>query len=128
MHQHNNVQLKSDKAQIQLALQAIKKDPNLSIRRAAAISNISQKTLGGRNKGKLSRRNCTSNAMRILPTEEEVIVQHILDLDARGSPPRLADVKAMVDSLLAERGQAPIGKNWPSMFVQRQDKLCSNFY
>jgi hypothetical protein len=49
--------------------------------------------------------------MRLRPTEEDVIVQHILDLESRGFPPSLADVKAMADSLLAERNQDPIGKN-----------------
>ena len=41
--------------------------------------------------------------MKLLKTEEEVIIQHILDLDSRGFPPRLAAVKDMADSLLAAR-------------------------
>lgn len=49
--------------------------------------------------------------MKLLKTEEETIVQHVLDLDARGFPPRLAAVKDMADSLLAERHQDPVGKN-----------------
>jgi hypothetical protein len=40
--------------------------------------------------------------MKLLKTEEEVIVEHILDLCERGFPPRLAAVKDMADSLLAE--------------------------
>jgi hypothetical protein len=38
--------------------------------------------------------------MKFLVTEENVIVQRILDLDAQGFLPRLAAVKDMADSLL----------------------------
>tara|TARA_R110002003_G_scaffold482_2_gene20057 strand:- start:5544 stop:5672 length:129 start_codon:yes stop_codon:yes gene_type:complete len=41
--------------------------------------------------------------MKLLKSEEEVIVQHILDLDERGFPPCLAAVKDMADLLLRER-------------------------
>lgn len=51
--------------------------------------------------------------------EEKVIVEHILDLDARGFPPRLAAVADMANSLRAERNLAPVGINWPSIFVKR---------
>jgi hypothetical protein len=49
--------------------------------------------------------------MKLLKLEEEVIVQHILDLDAQGFLPRLAAVKDMADSLLAERHRDPVGQN-----------------
>jgi hypothetical protein len=57
--------------------------------------------------------------MKLLPTEETVIVQHILDLDVREFPPRLAAVKDIADSLLAERYRDPVGQNWASTFVRR---------
>ncbi len=63
-----------------------------------------------------SRRDCTPNSMKLLPTEEEAIVGHVLDLDARGFPPRLAAVKDMADSLLAERHRDPVGQNWAKTF------------
>jgi hypothetical protein len=46
--------------------------------------------------------------VKLYKTEEDVIVQHILDLDLRGFPPRLAAIKDMADSLLAERHEDPI--------------------
>jgi hypothetical protein len=55
--------------------------------------------------------------------EEDVIVQHILDLDARGFPPRLAAVKDMADLLRKERGQPSAGVNWGSTFVKRRPEL-----
>lgn len=36
--------------------------------------------------------------------EGKVIVQHIMDLDNRGFPPRLEDVKDMANYILASRG------------------------
>jgi hypothetical protein len=65
--------------------------------------------------------------MKLLGTEEQVIVQHILDLDSRGFPPRLAAVKDMADSLLAARHQGPVGINWASTFVQRTPELKVKF-
>ena len=56
--------------------------------------------------------------MRLTSTEEEVIVQHVLKLDERGYLLRLTDVADMANSLLAERGQPPVGKNWASNFVK----------
>jgi hypothetical protein len=65
--------------------------------------------------------------MKLLKTEEDVIVQHILDLDARGFPPRLAAVKDMADSLLAERHRDPVGQNWAATFVKRRPELKVKF-
>jgi len=42
-----------------------------------------------------------------------LIVQHILDLDARGFPPRLAAVADMANSLRAKRHLGQVGLNWP---------------
>jgi hypothetical protein len=57
--------------------------------------------------------------MNLLLTEEEVIAQHILDLDAQGFPPWLAAVKDMADSLLVEQHCDPVGQNWAVTFVKR---------
>ncbi|KAL6161704.1 hypothetical protein ACJQWK_08924 [Exserohilum turcicum] len=55
------------------------------------------------------------------------LVQWILDLDRRGFPPHIIDVRRMADALLAARGQdpppPPVGKNWVSRFVQSQPEL-----
>jgi 2-keto-3-deoxy-L-rhamnonate aldolase RhmA len=61
--------------------------------------------------------------MRLTIREEEVIVQHILDLDAQGFPPRLNAIKDIADSLLAARHYEPVGQRWPYDFVKRQPKL-----
>ena len=78
----------------------------MSQRRAAKIYNVPLTTLGERRAGSTFRHDCTPNSLKLLKTEEEVIFQHILDLDTRGFPPWLAAVKDMADLLLAERHQA----------------------
>jgi hypothetical protein len=127
MSQQRNDLPASKEARLQLALQAIKQDATLSQRRAAAIYNVSQSTLSTRRAGTTLRRDCTPNSMKLLKTEEEVIIQHILDLDARGFPPRLAAVKDMADSLLAERHHDPVGQNWAANFVKRRPELKVKF-
>jgi hypothetical protein len=82
-----NAQSTSDEARIQLAIQAIDQDPTLSERRAAAIYNVPRKTLSDRRAGKVSRRDCKPKSKKLLETEEQVLIQHILNLDSRGFPP-----------------------------------------
>ena len=65
--------------------------------------------------------------MKLTSVEEEVIVQHIIKLDERGYPPRLADVEDMANSLLAERHGLPVGKNWASTFVNRRPERKVKF-
>lgn len=127
MSQQHNELLQSREARIQLAIQALEQDATLSQKRAAAVYNVSQSTLSTRRAGTTFRRDCTPNSMKLLKTEEEVIVQHVLDLDARGFPPQLRDVKDMADSLLAERHRDPVGQNWAATFVKRQPELQVKF-
>ena len=56
-----------------------------------------------------------------------MVVQHILNLNLRGFPPRLADVADMANSLRAERNLGQVGQNWPSTFVKRRPKLKVKF-
>ncbi|KAJ8110902.1 hypothetical protein OPT61_g6375 [Boeremia exigua] len=83
--QHNINALKE--AQIQLALQALKQDANLSQRRAAAIYRVPQSTLSTRRAGRPSRADTMPNSRGLDNNEERVIVDHILKLDARGFGP-----------------------------------------
>jgi len=114
-------------AQIQLALQALKQDANLSQRRAAAIYRVPQSTISKRRAGQHSRINTMPNSRSLTNTEERVIVEHILELVARGFPPRLPAVADMANSLRAERNLGHVGLNWPSTFVKRQPELVVKF-
>jgi hypothetical protein len=101
----------SKERQIQLALQALKQDVKLSIRRAAAIYNVPKSTLHQRRAGRPSRVDTMANSRNLTNDEEQVIVTHILELVARGESPRLAAVADMANSLRKERGLAPVGLN-----------------
>ena len=125
-HQQNNL-LPSKESRLQTALLAIQRDATLSQRRAAVIYNVSHSTLSTRLAGKQFRRDCTPNSTNLRPTEEEVIVQHTLDLDTRGFPLRLAAIKDIADLLRKERGQPPVGVNWASTFVKRRPELKIKF-
>ena len=127
MPPHNYVQNSLKESQLQLAVQAIQRDATLSQRRAASIYSVSQSTLSNRLARKLSRQDCTPNSMKLLITEEETIIDYILDLDARGFPLRLPAVKDLADSLLAARHRDPVGPNWPKAFIKRRPELKIKF-
>ncbi|KAJ3550687.1 hypothetical protein NPX13_g11465 [Xylaria arbuscula] len=94
-----------NESQLLLAIQAIEKDPKLSIRAAHRIYAIPYTTLYDRIHG----------------------LQYILDLDARAFPPRLAGVEDMANRLLRDRDAPPVAKRWASNFVKRQPELRTRF-
>jgi hypothetical protein len=91
----------SKENRILLAIQAFQKDPNLTIRAAAQIYNVSQTTLQDRINGTSSRRDILANSRKLTDSEESVLVQYIIDLDSRAFPPRLSGVEDMANLLLA---------------------------
>ena len=100
--------------QILLAIQAIKKDPQLSIRAAAKIYNIPRSTLYERLQGISSRRSLPANSRKLTDSEENAIIQYILDLDSQAFPLRISGVEDMANRLLAERnvsGASRVGTN-----------------
>ena len=72
----------SNESQITLAVQAIQKDPKLSVRRAASIFNVPRSTLFDRMKGIRAVQDTRSVRHRLTELEENVIVTYIIDLDS----------------------------------------------
>ena len=101
--------------QIQLALQALKQDAKLSVRRAAAIYSASETTLRARRAGRPSRVDTMANSRILTSAEEQVIVTRILELVTRGESPRLEVVAGMANSK-TQRRAVPIYK--PISFVR----------
>ena len=100
----------SKERQLFLAIQAIQKDPNLSVRAAAKIYSVPRSTLGTRLQGTTPRRDTMSKSQKLTKLEELTIVEHILDLDSRSFPPRLSGVEDMANRLLAERDAPKVRK------------------
>jgi hypothetical protein len=113
----------NQEGRIQLAKQAIKQGQFQSIRVAAEVYDVPERTLGYRIHGRTSRDDCTPNSRKLTLYEEEAIIQYILDLDLRGFPPRPRDVQDMADLLLAERDASPVSKNWATNFINRRPEI-----
>jgi hypothetical protein len=77
-----------NEASIVLALQALHRDPKLSVRRAAHIYNIPRTSLRDRKNGIQPRRDIMTNSLKQSDLEEQKLVEYILDLDSRGFSPR----------------------------------------
>ncbi|KAL2887374.1 hypothetical protein HOO65_050495 [Ceratocystis lukuohia] len=110
------------------ALQALQNSPNLSIRRAARTYKIDERRLRRRRQGIQSQRDTFNKSRRLSDLEEQILKNCILDLDLRGFPPRLHDVKEMADQLLADRDAPPVGTRWASHFVKRHPDLKTRFF
>ena len=117
MAQPNTAQSRCNEANIVLAILALKGRQIRNVYQAAAMYNVPESTLRSRLAGITSRRDCQANSKKLTDHEEETIIQHVLDLDSRGFPPSLNDVRYMANKLLAERGAQPIGMRWPQNFV-----------
>nr|AER39693.1 transposase [Verticillium dahliae] len=118
----------SQERQLQLALQAIQNDPDLSIRAATNIFGVPRMTLTRRLRGITSQRDRIPLNRNLTELEELTIVQYILELNSRAFPPRLCEVEDMANRLLADRDAPSVGKRWASNFVRRQPELKTRFF
>ncbi|USP74405.1 uncharacterized protein yc1106_01679 [Curvularia clavata] len=88
---------------------------------------VPRSTLQTRVSGTQPRSEVRPANCKLSSIEEHSLVQWILDLDRRGFPPHIIDVRRMADALLAARGQdpppLPVGKKWVSRFIQGQPEL-----
>ncbi|USP77768.1 hypothetical protein yc1106_05042 [Curvularia clavata] len=117
----------SCEADMYLAISALNTKQIETERCAAKTFNISRATLHRRRAGCPARRDCQPNSKKLTKLEEEVIVDHILNLDSRGFAPTYAAVRDMADKLLAARGAGQVGQKWPANFVKRTDSLTTRF-
>ena len=117
----------SREGRVLLASRALQEKRITSQRQAAMLYDAPRTTLRRRLRGTQPRSETASVNRKLSATEEQSLVQWILDLDRRGFPPHIIDVRRMADALLAARGQdpppQPVGKNWVSRFIQSQPEL-----
>ena len=112
---------------VQLALQALRTNPKLSLKRAAQIYTVPRTTLRNRQRGLPPRHDTRPPCQKLTELEESVIIQYVLDLDSRSFPPRLSGVEDMANRLLRDRDALRVGVNWASNFVRRQPALRTRF-
>jgi hypothetical protein len=121
------MQAQSKEARIIIAINSIRSSRKLSIRAAAKIYNVPYTTLADRMKGRTPKTDYRPVARSLTEIEEDVIVQHILDLDSQGFPPAIEGVRDMADYILASRGAPRVGKQWPYRFIKRREELRTRF-
>ena len=100
---------RSQESQIILAVQTIRNDPVITVRRAASIFHVPESTIRNRIKGKRARDDIRSNKCRLTELEEKTLIRYILDLDSRGFAPRLRDIEDMANILVASRNAPRVG-------------------
>jgi hypothetical protein len=110
-----------------LATQSLDDKILKSQRRAAYLYDVPRSTLQRRLQRARTIQDFNAQKRKLSPSEEESLVQWILDLDRRGFPAHIIDVRRMGDVLLAARGQnpppLPLGKNWVARWINRQSEL-----
>jgi len=125
---HNNTMLiQTQEARIILVIEAIHIYKKMSIRRIVQTYDVPQFTLCDRMKGCIPKTEEHNVRYNLTPTEEDIIIQYIFDLDSRGFPPRIDDVRDMADLLCKIYDAKPIGKQWPYNFVRRRPELKMRF-
>ncbi|KAF2188421.1 hypothetical protein K469DRAFT_95459 [Zopfia rhizophila CBS 207.26] len=94
-----------------LAVNAYRKGQITSVKQAAAIYRVNADTLRRRLNGAPARADTTNHNRNLNDNDEATLTEHILDLAARGYPPRKKIVEDMANMLLALRSKRPVGKN-----------------
>ena len=121
------MQAVSNENQLNLALQALERDPSLSIRRAASIYSIGYTTLSRRKRGAQTRRDTGIKLRKLTALEESTVLERICELDAQGFAPKFRCVEDMANRLLRDRAATPVGKNWTSNFISRHPEIKTAF-
>ncbi len=113
----------SNKCQLQLAFQTFEKDLQLNIYKATQFYNILCITLSTRINGVSIRENIITNSQKLTTLEKEVVVREVFNIDSRRFPPRIYNVKDIVNWLLMIYDAICVGLRWTFNFVKRQPKL-----
>ena len=64
----------SNEARVILAIEAIQNSQKLSIRAAAKLYNVADRTIRRRLAGRPVRRDCTTNSKKLTQSEEEAVI------------------------------------------------------
>ena len=100
-------------------MEAIRTIKKMNTTRASKVYGVPRSTLRDRLRGSVTNTEKRDPQHKLTLSEEQTLIQYVLDLDAQGFPPRIAGVSDMADLLLATRRAKPTGKQWAYRFVQR---------
>ena len=100
---------KINETQLNLALQAIRKTPQLSAWRAAKIYQVDYRRLSERLHGVLPRRDILANSRKLTNLEELVLSNYILELDSKGFPLWLCIVEDIANRIIELRDGKRVG-------------------
>ena len=92
-----------------MALQAIKQDPNLNIKRAFQIYKIPRTTLIARRDDRILRHDISANSINLIILKEETIFKRTINLIECGFPPRQNDIRDMANLIRVARNAPPVG-------------------
>ncbi|KAF2177662.1 hypothetical protein K469DRAFT_602336, partial [Zopfia rhizophila CBS 207.26] len=106
-----------------LAVNAYRKGQITSIKQAAAIYRVNTDTFRRRLNGAPARADTMNHNRNLDDNDEATLTEHILDLAARGYPPRKKVVEDMANMLLALRSKRPVGKNGVNNYVARTPEV-----
>jgi hypothetical protein len=79
----------------------------MSLRALASTYSMPESTLRTRLQGVQPKHETRSPNRKLYPIEEQSLVDWILDLNQRGFPPHIINIRGMADHLLVARGQIP---------------------
>ena len=120
-------------ARILQAIDAIHSNISPSVRAAARAYDVPRSTLADRLRGQPTRQQSQIVNRKLLPTEEEALLQWVLSMGERGFPPWISAVHKMADILLSARAASPvdalptIGENWVHRFINCHEQLRSKY-
>lgn len=111
---------------LQNALQAYIRQEYPSIRAAARAYNVSFATLARRVKGGNTRQQARQTQQTLSPTQESLLIQWIISIEAAGTPPTFAQVREFAGCIsVASGGPSKIGNHWISRFLKRHPSIRS---
>ena len=112
-----------------LAAQAFRRGQISSIQAAANLYNVPRTSLSHHLRGRVPRVDSYANGHKLTQTEEQTLLNWVLDMDSRGYPPRISAVGDAAKILLEQRvgASAKIGVNWAQRFIKRQPQLSSKY-
>ena len=92
-----------------LALEALKKDPKLSVRKAATLYKIPKSSLRARRAGKQPRHEIPTNLRKLTNLEEKVLLKRVLNLSTQGFQPQLSNIREIANHLRTIRDASRVG-------------------